>query len=115
MIIIMSDYYKWVSLLESVLVWKVTLYNYDWLQAIFEVITSEASYHLNLTTLIDDFMDDPKMSPSLSLSEGEKVLDRTQHSTIFSNVKDIKEISARYGASYVHVNWVYIGLQLLSF
>ena len=64
------------------------------LQAIFEVITSEATYHLNLATLTDVFMDDPRMDPNRP--EGEKVMNRTQHSAIFSNVKEIREVSARY-------------------
>ena len=63
-------------------------------QAIFEVITSEATYHLNLATLTDVFMDDPKMDPNRP--EGEKVMNKTQHSAIFSNVKEIREVSDRY-------------------
>ena len=65
-----------------------------YIQAIFEIVSSEASYHLNLTTLIDTFMDDPKMDPNAP--ESDPVLDRTQHSIIFSNVKEIRRISARY-------------------
>ena len=61
------------------------------IQAIFEIITSEASYHLNLTTLIERFMDDPKLDPNTS----DSALDRTQHSMIFSNVREIRSVSAR--------------------
>lgn len=67
-------------------------------QAIFEVITSEATYHLNLATLIDHFMDDPKMDPNGP--DSNRVLDRTQHSIIFSNVKEIRKVSCRY-VSYI--------------
>ena len=58
------------------------------------MITSEATYHLNLATLINSFMDDLKMDPTST--DSDHVMDRTQHSTIFSNVKEIREVSTRY-------------------
>ena len=58
------------------------------------MVVSEATYHLNLATLVDSFMDDPKLDPNKP--EGEKVMNRKQHSIIFSNVKEIRKVSARY-------------------
>ena len=74
-------------------------------QVIFEIVTSEATYHLNLATLVDTFMDDPQMAPhSVKLKRRtsragkgvDGILDRTQYSTIFSNAKEIRRVSARY-------------------
>ena len=59
----------------------------------FEVITSEASYHRSLCVLIEHFMDDPGMNPNLP--QGRRVLDKRQFHVIFSNVKEVREISAR--------------------
>ena len=56
-------------------------------QAIFEVITSEATYLRSLDVLIDHFMDDPGMNPHLP--EGRRVLDKRQHHIIFSNVREV--------------------------
>ena len=52
-------------------------------------------------------MDDPKLEPNTP----ESALDRTQHSTIFSNVKEIRSISARY----VRYSAVYILLRNILF
>ena len=74
-------------------------------QAIFEIVASEATYHLNLATLVDSFMDDPQMAPhsgkikrkvSKTGKAVERIMDRTQYSTIFSNAKEIRRVSARY-------------------
>ena len=62
-------------------------------QAIFEVVTTEATYLRSLDVLIDHFMDDPGMNPNLP--EGRRVLDKRQHHVIFSNVKEVREISAK--------------------
>ena len=82
------------------------------LKAIFEVVSSEASYHLNLTTITDDFMDDPRLTPSHS--EGEKVMNRTQYSTIFSNVKEIRDISARYMYMYIRTQHLECDILLMN-
>ena len=79
---------------SSVIIARVCLCSFS--KAIFEIITSEATYHLNLTTLIDQFMDDPKMDSTVP----ESVLDRTQHSMIFSNVREIRRVSARYSVTH---------------
>jgi hypothetical protein len=44
--------------------------------------------------LIDHFMDDPKMDPNGP--DSERVLDRTQHSILFSNVKEIRRVSTMF-------------------
>lgn len=63
-------------------------------QAIFEVITSEATYLRSLDVLINHFMDDPGMNPNLP--EGRRVLDKRQHHVIFSNVREVREVSAAF-------------------
>ena len=62
-------------------------------QAMFEVITSEATYLRSLDVLISHFMEDPGMNPGLP--EGRRVLDKRQHHVIFSNVREVRDISAR--------------------
>ena len=59
----------------------------------FEVITSEASYLQSLGVLVDHFMDDPGMNPGLP--EGRRILDKRQHHVIFSNIKEVQEVSER--------------------
>ena len=63
------------------------------LQAMFEVVTTEATYLRSLDVLIEHFMEDPGMNPHLP--EGRRVLDKRQHHVIFSNVQEVREISAR--------------------
>lgn len=63
-------------------------------QAIFEVVTTEATYLRSLDVLIDHFMEDPGMNPNLP--EGRRVLDKRQHHVIFSNVQEVREVSARW-------------------
>ncbi|XP_064385333.1 rho guanine nucleotide exchange factor 5-like isoform X3 [Halichondria panicea] len=63
-------------------------------EAIYEVITSEATYLRSLDVLINHFMDDPGMNPNLP--EGRRVLDKRQHHVIFSNVREVREVSARF-------------------
>ena len=63
-------------------------------EAMFEVISSEATYLRSLDVLIDHFMDDPGMNPNLP--EGRRVLDKRQHHVIFSNVREVREVSARF-------------------
>lgn len=63
-------------------------------EAIFEVISSEATYLRSLDVLIEHFMDDPGMSPYLP--EGRRVLDKRQHHVIFSNVKEVRTASAQF-------------------
>ena len=60
----------------------------------FEVITSEATYLRSLDVLISHFMEDPGMNPGLP--EGRRVLDKRQHHVIFSNVREVRDTSARY-------------------
>ena len=62
-------------------------------EAIFEVISSEATYLRSLDVLIEHFMDDPGMNPNLP--EGRRVLDKRQHHVIFSNVREVRDVSAR--------------------
>ena len=63
-------------------------------EAMFEVISSEATYLRSLDVLIDHFMDDPGMNPNLP--EGRRVLDKRQHHVIFSNVREVRDVSARF-------------------
>lgn len=62
-------------------------------EAIFEVISSEATYLRSLDVLIEHFMDDPGMNPNLP--EGRRVLEKRQHHVIFSNVREVRDVSAR--------------------
>ncbi len=63
-------------------------------EAMFEVISSEATYLRSLDVLIDHFMDDPGMNPNLP--EGRRVLDKRQHHVIFSNVREVRDVSAKF-------------------
>ncbi len=63
-------------------------------QAMFEVISSEATYLRSLDVLIQNFMDDPGMNPHLP--EGRRVIDKRQHHVIFSNVKEVREVSSEF-------------------
>jgi hypothetical protein len=63
-------------------------------EAMFEVVTTEATYLRSLDVLIEHFMEDPGMNPHLP--EGRRVLDKRQHHVIFSNVQEVREISARF-------------------
>ena len=63
-------------------------------EAMYEVITSEATYLRSLDVLIEHFMEDPGMNPNLP--EGRRVLDKRQHHVIFSNVREVREVSARF-------------------
>ncbi len=58
------------------------------------MISSEATYLRSLDLLIQHFMDDPGMNPHLP--EGRRVLDKRQHHVIFSNVKEVREVSAQF-------------------
>ncbi len=60
----------------------------------FEVISSEATYLRSLDVLIQNFMDDPGMNPHLP--EGRRVIDKRQHHVIFSNVKEVREVSSEF-------------------
>ena len=60
----------------------------------FEVISSESTYLRSLDVLIQNFMDDPGMNPNLP--EGRRVIDKRQHHVIFSNVKEVREVSAQF-------------------
>ena len=62
-------------------------------EAMFEVIISEATYLRSLDVLIEHFMEDPGMNPHLP--DGRRVLDKRQHHVIFSNVLEVRNISAR--------------------
>lgn len=44
--------------------------------------------------LIQNFMDDPGMNPHLP--DGRRVIDKRQHHVIFSNTKEVREVSARF-------------------
>ena len=74
-------------------------------QAIFEVVTTEATYLRSLDVLIDHFMEDPGMNPNLP--EGRRVLDKRQHHVIFSNVGEVREISARWATVHDVYNYMY--------
>ena len=63
-----------------------------YLQAMFEVITSEASYIKSLGILINHFMDKPELNPNCP----DCVLEKSQYRILFCNVKAIKEMSERY-------------------
>ena len=75
---------------------KEIIYEYLllFLQAMFEVISSEDTYLRSLDVLIQHFMDDPGMNPYLP--EGRRVMDKRQHHVIFSNVKEVREVSAQF-------------------
>ena len=60
----------------------------------FEVISSEATYLRSLDVLIQHFMDDPGMNPYLP--EGRRVIDKRQHHVIFSNVREVREVSSKF-------------------
>jgi len=60
----------------------------------FEVIASEDTYLRSLDVLIQNFMDDPGMNPYLP--EGRRVIDKRQHHVIFSNVKEVREVSSQF-------------------
>lgn len=60
----------------------------------YEVITSEVSYLRSLDVLIDHFMSDPGMNPNLP--DERRVLSKRQHQVIFSNVREIRDISSKY-------------------
>ena len=62
-------------------------------EAMFEVISSEATYLRSLDVLIEHFMEDPGMNPHLP--DGRRVLDKRQHHVIFSNVLEVRKVSAR--------------------
>lgn len=57
------------------------------------MITSEASYLRSLDVLIDHFMDDPGMNPHLP--EGRRVITKRQYHVVFSNVREIRQVSAK--------------------
>ena len=57
-------------------------------------MSSEESYLRSLDVLIKHFMDDPGMNPHLP--EGRRVMDKRQHHVIFSNVKEVREVSALF-------------------
>lgn len=60
----------------------------------FEVISSEGTYLRSLDVLIQHFMDDPGMNPYLP--EGRRVIDKRQHHVIFSNVREVREVSSKF-------------------
>ena len=62
-------------------------------EAMFEMITSEATYLRSLDVLINHFMDDAGMNPNLP--KGRRVLDCRQHHVVFSNIREVRDISAR--------------------
>ena len=72
----------------------------------FEVITSEASYLRSLGILVDHFMEDPGMNPNLP--EGRRILDKRQHHVIFSNVKEVQEVSQRFVVCLCEVGVVWV-------
>ena len=63
-------------------------------EAMYEVVMSEATYLRSLDVLIEHFMDDPGMNPSLP--EGRKVMSKREHHVIFSNIGDVRQASARW-------------------
>ena len=63
-------------------------------EAMYEVIMSEATYLRSLDVLIEHFMEDPGMNPSLP--EGRRVISKREHHVIFSNIRDVREASARW-------------------
>lgn len=62
------------------------------LQAMFEVITSEASYLRSLNILMSHFINSDELSSGSSLC----VLERGQSHVLFSNISAIKSVSERY-------------------
>ena len=67
-------------------------------QAMFEVITSEASYLRSLNTLMSRFINSDELSSGSSLC----VLERGQSHVLFSNINSVKSVSesVRHSASY---------------
>lgn len=65
--------------------------SYVFLQAMFEVITSEASYLKSLNILRSHFINSEELSSGSSLC----VLERGQSHVLFSNISSIKAVSER--------------------
>ena len=74
-------------------------------EAMFEVIMSEATYLRSLDVLIEHFMDDPGMNPNLP--EGRRVMLKREHHVIFSNIRDVRQASARWAWPMWQVAWSY--------
>ncbi len=47
----------------------------------------------SLDVLIDHFMDDPGMNPNLP--EGRRVINKRQYHVVFSNVREIRQVSSK--------------------
>ena len=60
-------------------------------QAIFEVITSEASYLKSLNLLVDHFLNAQEFSPDSK----DPILDKQQISEVFANIMEIVNVSER--------------------
>lgn len=61
-------------------------------EAMFEVITSEASYLKSLNILMEHFMQCPEFSEDFSVN---CVLGRRERHILFSDVAPVREVSAR--------------------
>uniref|UniRef100_A0A1X7U728 Uncharacterized protein n=1 Tax=Amphimedon queenslandica TaxID=400682 RepID=A0A1X7U728_AMPQE len=82
-------------------------------EAMYEVLTSEASYLRSLNVLIEHFMEDPGMNPNLP--EGRRVLDKRQHHVMFSNVRDVREAEGEFNCYVPYcTNQVYQMRELTS-
>ena len=60
----------------------------------FEVLTSEEVYLSDLDTLVTHYMDNSGLNPDLP--EEQRVLNRQEYHHIFSNIKEITDISRGY-------------------
>ena len=79
------------------------MYFISLLQAIFEVVTSEEEHLAAMETLVNHYMSDSGLDPSLP--EQQRVLSEEEYNDIFRYVNDVHQISEGY---------VLCGVQCLS-
>ena len=61
-------------------------------EALFEIMTSEASYLRSLDVLIDCFM----TSAELDFQNTSSVINRRDHQVLFSNITSVRNVSKRW-------------------
>ena len=82
--------------LSTPTLWYLTM------QALFAVFASEEVYLRDLDTLVDHYMCDSGLDPSLPKEQ--RVLSSQEHHHIFSNIKEIAYISRGYCWHVVHLH-----------
>ena len=93
------EYTSVLRCLDNVALWNINLFYFICFQAMFEVITSEASYLKSLHIVVSHFMS--AMLPVTNGPPEEQLLDRQQFHFIFGGLTSIKAISERY--IYFHI------------